>query len=96
MKKKRKPLKNEQFKNEPFYDDGRTVANMNVDGMPWYDGKTEEIKKLNKSQSELPELDRKGKNALMWGVVLAALLIGLVFAGAMFLFILFCVKVWFA
>ena len=83
-------------KREEFVDDGRTVANMNVEGMPWYDKKTEEIKKLNASKSDLPELDREGKSALMWGVLAAALLIGLVFASVMFLFILFCVKVWFA
>ena len=28
MKRKNKPL--------PAWDDGRTVANMNVEGMPWY------------------------------------------------------------
>ena len=83
-------------KREPFVDDGRTVADMNVDGMPWYDGKTEEIKKMSGSDSKLPELDRQGNLALMWGVISAALLIGAVFATAMFLFILFCVKVWFA
>ena len=83
-------------KREKFVDDGRTIANMNVEGMPWYDKKTEEIKKMNASKSDLPELDREGKSALMWGVIAAALLIGLVFAGAMFLFLLFCVKVWFA
>ena len=79
-----------------FVDDGRTVADMNVDGMPWYDAKTEEIKKITGTGEKLPELDRKGEAALMWGVIAASLLIGLVFAGAMFLFILFCVKVWFA
>ena len=83
-------------KRDEFVDDGRTIANMNVEGMPWYDKKTEEIKKMNASKSDLPELDREGKGALMWGVIAAALLSGLVFAGAMFLFILFCVKVWFA
>ncbi len=83
-------------KREEFVDDGRTIANMNVEGMPWYDKKTEEIKKMNASESDLPELDREGKSALLWGVIGAALLIAAVFAGAMFLFILFCVKVWFA
>ena len=83
-------------KREEFVDDGRTIANMNVEGMPWYDKKTEEIKKMNASKSELPELDREGKSALMWGVIAAALLIGLVFAGVIFLFLLFCVNVWFA
>ena len=83
-------------KREKFVDDGRTVANMNVEGMPWYDRKTEELKKMNASQSELPTLDRKGRLALMWGGIAAGLLIGAVFAVVMFLFLLFCVKVWFA
>lgn len=81
---------------EKFVDDGRTVANMNVEGMPWYDKKTEALKKMNASQSELPELDREGKLAMLWGVAAAALLIAAVFAVVMFLFLLFCVKVWFA
>ena len=83
-------------KREEFVDDGRTIANMNVDGMPWYDEKTEEVKRMNASKSELPELDREGKMALLWGVIGAALLIGAVFAVAMLLFILFCVNIWFA
>ena len=83
-------------KREEFVDDGRTIASMNVEGMPWYDKKTEEIKRMNASKSDLPELDREGKSALLWGVIAAALLIGLVFAGAIFLFLLFCVNVWFA
>ena len=29
----------EKKKKEKFVDDGRTIADMNVDGLPWYDGK---------------------------------------------------------
>ena len=32
-------------------DDGRTIANMNIDGMPWYDSNTEQLKKENRGKT---------------------------------------------
>ena len=69
----------------PEGDDGRSYANMNVEGMPWYrppqssDGK----------KGEVPELTGKEYRYFMWGVLKAALLIGAGFVGVYFLFI-FC------
>lgn len=34
-------------KKEDFYDDGRTVSNMNVEGMPWYE--PEDVKRNRES-----------------------------------------------
>lgn len=81
-------------KKEPFVDDGRVIANMNVEGMPWH----QDIPSTD-SQKEgsepLLELTRKEKAALMRGVLGAALLVALIFIAAFGLFILFCVFVWF-
>lgn len=87
------------MKKRPFVDDGRVIANMNVEGMPWYNGvpKTDGDDTLQNSgvQPEPLELTRKEKASLMRGVMGAALLVGLVFAAVFTLFILFCVFVWF-
>lgn len=77
-----------------FEDDGRTVADMNVEGMPWYTPG----KKPSESQSETDQepitLTKAEGRALMGGVVLAALLIAAVFALAILGFILFCLFLW--
>ena len=71
-------------------DDGRTIVNMNVEGMPWYrpenpDGPANPPEQLTKEESR----------AAMWGALKAALLVAGIFALGFFLFILFCDKVWF-
>ena len=82
-------------------DDGRSITNMNVDGMPWYTGRHEENTARNKDKTVSEEnkekitLTKKEEFALMRGVVLAALLAGAIFFGAFALFILFCIYVWF-
>lgn len=82
-------------KREKFVDDGRTVANMNVEGMPWY-APTAQKNKAGGKESEPLTLSRKEKTAMMKGVMAAALLVALVFVAVFALFILFCVFVWFA
>ena len=66
-------------------DDGRTIADMNVEGMPWYD----------RSRRERPEsgepkttMDRSQRQSTIFAVVMAALLIALVFGVGYFLVIL--------
>lgn len=77
----------EKKKRTDFEDDGRTVANMNVDGMPWYSPtRTDDTK---------PELTPSEKKAVLGGVVKAVLIVSGVFALAFTLFILFCVLIWF-
>ena len=72
-------------------DDGRVIAKMNVEGMPWY----------TPPGSEIPENDsgtrmtKEERGAYIWAAVRAGLLILLVFAVVYFLFLLFCTKVWF-
>ena len=75
-------------------DDGRVIAPMNIDGMPWY------VPKLGgeASAEESPEplvLTPREQLAFTWGVLKAALLVALVFIGGLLAFILFCTEIWF-
>ena len=90
-------------RNKKVYDDddGRVISPMNVDGMPWNRGAmTERPNKENNQNSESQsdneiELTAKEKRAMMGGVFAAAFLVAGVFILAGFLFILFCLNVWF-
>ena len=79
-------------KKPDFEDDGRTIADMNVEGMPWY----------HRSQTDLPggsssprePMTREEQRIYTWAAVRAGLLIVLVFALVFFLFLLFCDFIW--
>lgn len=79
-------------KKPSFIDDGRTIADMNVEGMPWYSG--EKSKTENKRENDFTDLTFKEKRAMMKGILGAALLIAALFLLVFFLFILFCSYVW--
>lgn len=66
-------------------DDGRSFANMNVEGMPWYRPPQESDAK----KGDTPELSPKEYRYFMWGVLKAALLVGGVFIAVFFLFVFF-------
>lgn len=66
-------------------DDGRSFADMNVEGMPWYRPR----QKTDAVEGEKIELDSAGYRSFLWGVLKAAFLIGVVFVLVYFLFILF-------
>ena len=72
-------------------DDGRTIANMNVEGMPWYTPPDPNAQV--KGENRL-EMTREERGAYIWAAVRAGLLILLVFAVVFFLFLLFCTKIW--
>ena len=81
-----------------FVDDGCTIANMNVDGMPWYNPVKSDIPENAKASDVVKvndDLTLKEKAAMTKGVLLAGLLVGGVFALAFTIFILFCAFVWF-
>ena len=84
-------------RNDDFEDDGRVIADMNVEGMPWHDPVT--VKKTpeeaEKSREELGKLSKKETLHLILGVLGAALLVAVVFVVGFLLFILFCQYVWF-
>lgn len=72
----------------PQGDDGHVVANMNVEGMPWYrpqQGNPDGGAKLSRRETWLA----------MRGALGAALTVVGVLSAGMVLFVLFCVYVWF-
>ena len=77
-------------KHEEFEDDGRTVADMNVDGMPWYLEKKEK-----QPEPEKIELTKEESRAMMAGILKATLLVTLAFGVGLTVFILLCDLVFF-
>ena len=79
-------------------DDGRTIANMNVEGMPGYRRILDEAKPSAAGEQSRPAELLSARETRM--VILAgmkwALLFAAGFAAVLVLFVLFCVKVWFA
>jgi len=75
---------------DDFVDDGHTVADMS--GVELFGDIR--AKKSGKEGEEL-YLTKEENRAMMFGVLKATMLIALAFGAAAFLFILFCVNVWF-
>ena len=73
----------------PEGDDGRTIVNMDVDGMPWY------LQKRNQAPQGKEPLSPEQMRAYRWAAVKAGLLVALVFGAVFALFIAFCDFVWF-
>ena len=90
-------------KKDKFEDDGRVIANMNVDGMPWHMGggrpdagnviDTGTDPEVNRE--ELSRLNKKQTLFLVLGVLGAAMAVAAVFAICYLAFILFAQYVWF-
>ncbi len=76
MSKKGPPL--------PEDDDGRTIASMNVEGMPWYVREAED-----KPKQEGPPLSKREALLYAWSAVKGGLLIFLVYA------VVFAAVIWF-
>ncbi len=72
-----------------FEDDGHTIANMNVPGMPWYD---EAASRRAETKSEL-ELSRSETWAVIGGALKAGAIITLFFA-AVFILVVILVGRW--
>jgi len=79
--------KHEQYEE----DDGETIVNMNVDGMPWYRADKGTQADPNRPRASLSSPE--GRAALK-GTIIAALVFIAIFVGGAFLFILFCQKIW--
>jgi len=73
-------------------DDGRVIANMNIEGTPWYVGETSD-KGDSLPEENVPDI--RETLHVMKGALAAGLLIGFVFIAAFFIFLLFCTQVWF-
>ena len=73
-------------------EDNIVIANMNVEGMPWYKEEKREL-----PVAEHPDMpDKKETFYIILGALKAGMLIVGVFAVALILFTLFCTKVWFS
>ena len=90
-----------QKKRVKYIDDGRVIASMNVEGMPWYSPKKPPQEAADGSDAGtggsgvIPvKMTRRESFSFAFGVMKAALLVTFVFIGALFLFILFCTNVW--
>ena len=87
-----------QEREPDWEDDGRTIVNMNVEGMPGYrreldvraGGRAPDLKR----RREMPS--NRETWMIMWASMKWAFLFSMGFSLIMVLFILFCVKVWFA
>lgn len=90
-------------KNElPDWDDGRTIVNMDVEGMPWNNRPSYLKKAWNALHSQTKgkenpsePMSPKETRLFAWGAVKAGLLVVGVISLAIVLFILFCQYVWF-
>ena len=71
-------------------DDGRVIADMNVEGMPCY----QKDRKEKRPEKEPLELTKEEKKAVTLGMMKAMYLVVGIFIGVYFLFLLFCVFVW--
>ena len=75
----------------PEGDDGRTIVNMNVEGMPWYARR----RGPSAPGSAFDTLTPGQRRAYRWAAVKAGLAVALIFGAAFALFIAFCDFVWF-
>ena len=76
----------------PEDDDGKVIAKMDVDGMPWY------IDKLHK-EDELPkgegyQMNKKESRSYMWGAMSAAFLVTAIFGPVFAVIILLLLLYW--
>ena len=82
----------------PEGDDGHTIANMNVEGMPWYREENPLLPPRQPQQENQPpreQMTARQTRIYTWGAVKAGLLVVGCMCLGIVLFILFCVHVWF-
>ena len=71
-------------------DDGRVIASMNVEGMPWYAPSS-----AASGAGSASVLSKQEARYAMWGALRAALTIFSVLSAGIILFVIFCTQVWF-
>ncbi len=75
-------------KRRDFVDDGRVVAPMNVEGMPWHGAA------LTEGSQGTAQLEKHQVRYAIWGAMGAALTVAGVLSAGIILFVLFCTNVW--
>jgi len=90
-------MSSKKKKKDDFIDDGRVIANMNVDGMPHAPFRRKSFDEfgVKPEKAEPVKLTKKERRAVVSGVAASYILYGLIVFGALALFILFCIKIWF-
>ena len=81
------------MKKTDYEDDGRTIADMNVEGMPWY-VQGDERRSKGADASAHDQMTDEETKMYRFAALKAALLVVLVFGLAFFIFIAFCDFVW--
>lgn len=81
-------------KAKSYEDDGRTIVNMNVEGMPWYAPERPGASREAPEREHTPMTREEGR-VFVWGAMKAALLVVGVMCAGLILFVLFCQLVWF-
>ena len=79
----------------PEGDDGRTIANMNVEGMPWYQPERPDVPPPSASHAHKDGLTRKQMRMYTASALKAGMLVTLVMCAGIVLFVAFCVYIWF-
>ena len=80
----------------PEGDDGRTIADMNVEGMPWYSPKAHHSAAAGERKTGRETVMTQDESRYYtWGALKAALLVVGVMCAGLVLFVLFCQFVWF-
>lgn len=69
-------------------DDGRVIANMNVEGMPWY------RRESSDSDFHGSELDRADTRRVIWGVMKVTFAFLAVFSAIMVLVVFIMTRIW--
>ena len=89
-------MRTRERRQAPDWDDGRTIADMNVEGMPWYTPERPGAA----GEGDAPKrpddaMTREESRMFTWGALKAALLVVGVMCAGIVLFVLFCQFVWF-
>ena len=90
-------MKREKKQKEDFFDDGRVIANMNIDGKPGslYRPKRFKSTTAEPKQKESVQLSKGDRRAIIKGIVTSYIIFGVLFFGLLAFFIVFATKVWF-
>lgn len=79
----------------PEGDDGHTIADMNVEGMPWYRPERPGFTPPSGSRDPKDGLTRKQMRMYTASALKAGMLVTLVMCAGLVLFVAFCVYIWF-
>lgn len=83
---------------DEWEDDGRTIVNMNVEGMPGYRRDPDDHAFSREPEKKRPkeQLSKRETRMILFASMKWAFLFSAGFSLIMVLFIIFCIKVWFA